>query len=558
MIAGSVLRADAGTRSDRPPACIPCVAGPVFDALFAARVFARAGITRPSRPDRIVRALTALHRYGPTLAAGYRGCAARFPHLTAIVDERGTLTFAEIDTRTNALAHGLAGRGLRAGQGVAIMCRNHRGFVEASVACSKLGAHALYLNTAFARPQVSEVVQREAPTMVVYDEEFAPEVIDACDDRAAFVAWAEDGEAPYPTLEQLVEENVATPLDPPDAPGRTVILTSGTTGTPKGANRASPDSLQPAAALLARIPLRAREPTVISAPLFHSWGFAHLFLSTALASTLVLRRRFDPEDTVRAIAQHRATALIVVPVMLQRILELPDDVLAKYDVSALRVIASSGSALPGPLAQRVMDRLGDTLYNLYGSTEVAWAAIATPEDLRAAPGTAGRIPRGTAVQILDGDGRPLPPQQTGRIFVGSELLFDGYTGGEDKARIGALMSTGDVGHFDAAGRLFVDGRDDDMIVSGGENVFPSEVEDLLARVPGVRDVAVVGVADDEFGQRLRAFVVLEPAATLSEQDLKEHVRENLARYKIPRDVVVVDELPRNATGKVLKRTLARD
>jgi fatty-acyl-CoA synthase len=511
----------------------------------------------------VVRSLLALERYGPTLAAGYRSCAARYPERTAIVDERGTLTFAEVDARTNSLANGLAARGLRSGERVAIMCRNHRGFVEASVACSKLGAHAIYLNTAFARPQVTEVVKREDPAMIIYDLEFAAEVSDAAAGRkAAFVAWADGGERTagagrLQTLEQLIAGNASTPRKPPENPGRTVILTSGTTGTPKGANRASPDSLQPAAALLERIPLHAREPTLIAAPLFHSWGFAHFFLSTALASTLVLRRRFDPEDTLRAAAEHRATALIVVPVMLQRILELQPDVRARYDVEALRVIASSGSALPGPLAQRVMDTFGDRLYNLYGSTEVAWAAIATPRDLRAAPGTAGRTPRGTAVRILDDQGNERPAGQPGRIFVGSELLFDGYTGGDDKARIGSLMSTGDVGHFDPAGRLFVDGRDDDMIVSGGENVFPGEVEDLLARVPGVKEVAVIGVPDEEFGQRLRGFVVPEDGVTLSEADLKEHVRRNLARYKVPRDIVLVDELPRNATGKVLKRELAR-
>jgi fatty-acyl-CoA synthase len=334
-----------------------------------------------------------------------------------------------------------------------------------------------------------------------------------------------------------------------------VILTSGTTGTPKGANRASPSSLDPAAALLSRIPLHAREPTVIAAPLFHSWGFAHMFLSTALTSTLVLRRRFDPQDTLRAVAQHRATALIVVPVMLQRILELGDRTVRAIDTSTLRVIASSGSALPGPLAQRVMDLLGEKLYNLYGSTEVAWATIATPAELRAAPGTAGRPPRGTVVKILDADSHELAVDRSGRIFVGSELLFDGYTGGGDKVRFGSLMSTGDMGHFDSEGRLFVDGRDDDMIVSGGENVFPGEVEDLLATVPGVREAAVIGVPDEEFGQRLRAFVALEAGASLTERELQDHVRSNLARYKVPREIVFIAELPRNATGKVLKREL---
>ncbi len=534
------------------------MAGRISDAAFAAVTFARAGLARPSRPDRLVRAVVALERYGPTLAGGYRSCAARWPDALGVVDERGTLTFAEIDRRTNALARALSRRGLEAGRSAGIMCRNHRYFVEASIACSKLGADALYLNTASARPQVSEVVQREAPAMLIYDAEFADVVADAREGRPAYVAWHDDPQPPDPTVEQLLEQSLDRPLPPPPAPGRTVILTSGTTGSPKGANRPSPDSLQPAAALLARIPLKARQTTMIAAPLFHSWGFAHFFLSTALGSTLVLSRRFDPEDTLRAVAQHRATALVVVPVMLQRILELPVGVRGRHDVRALSVIAASGSELPGPLAQHVMDAFGETLYNLYGSTEVAWAAIATPHDLRAAPGTAGRTPRGTVVQIIGEHDRPLPPGQTGRIFVGSELLFDGYTGGDDKARLGALMSTGDVGHFDDDGRLFIDGRDDDMIISGGENVFPGEVEDLLQHFSGVREVAVIGVPDPEFGQRLRAFVAPHEGVSLTAEQLKDHVRANLARYKVPRDVMIVSELPRNATGKVIKRALARD
>jgi acyl-CoA synthetase (AMP-forming)/AMP-acid ligase II len=530
--------------------------GAIADSMHVAGTFARAGVLRPSRPDRTLRALVGLHRWGPTLAAGYLGAAARYPGAAAVIDELGTVTFGEMDRRTNSLARGLAGYGVREGDGVAIMCRNHRWFVEASIACSKLGAHAIYLNTAFAAPQVTQVVEREAPAGVIYDEEFAAVVGEAVRGRAGFVAWRDGpGGGSHPSLEELAATRAAGPLPPPSAPGRTVILTSGTTGAPKGANRASPSSLGPAAALLSAIPLHARENTMIAAPLFHSWGFAHMVLSTALSSTLVLRRRFDPQDTLRAVTEHRATALIVVPVMLQRILECSPETLRAHDTSSLRVIAASGSALPGPLAQRVMDTFGDKLYNLYGSTEVAWASIASPQDLRAAPGTAGRPPRGTVVKILDQDSRETPPGHSGRIFVGSEMLFEGYTGGEDKARVGALMSTGDVGHFDAQGRLFVDGRDDDMIVSGGENVFPSEVEDLLAGVSGVTEVAVIGVADEEFGQRLRAYVVLEPGAQLGESDLQQHVRGNLARFKVPREIVFVDELPRNSTGKILKRDL---
>jgi acyl-CoA synthetase (AMP-forming)/AMP-acid ligase II len=222
------------------------------------------------------------------------------------------------------------------------------------------------------------------------------------------------------------------------------------------------------------------------------------------------------------------------------------------------VIAASGSALPGELALKVMERFGDVLYNLYGSTEVAWATIATPEDLHAAPGTAGLPPRGTLIKIVDEQGRPVGPGETGRIFVGNEMLFDGYTGGGNKDMLDGLMSSGDVGHFDEAGRLFIDGRDDEMIVSGGENVFPREVEDLLAKHDDIEEVAVVGVADDQFGQRLKAFVVTRKGASVGEDDLKAYVKKNLARYKVPREVDFLDALPRNSTGKVLKRELVED
>ncbi|HET7177857.1 MAG TPA: AMP-binding protein, partial [Solirubrobacterales bacterium] len=247
--------------------------------------------------------------------------------------------------------------------------------------------------------------------------------------------------------------------------------------------------------------------------------------------------------------------LAAVPVMVQRILRLPEETLVSLDLSSLRVTALSGSALPGELAIEWMDRFGDSIYNLYGSTEVAYATVATPEDLRAAPGTAGRPPRGTVVRIYDDEGREVPRGEVGRIFVGNEMSFEGYTGGGGKEVIDGLLSSGDVGHLDPAGRLFVDGRDDEMIVSGGENVFPREVEDLLADHEAVVDVAVIGVEDEEFGQRLKAFVVIAAESVVSEDDLKGHVKSNLASYKSPREVVFMEELPRNATGKVLKREL---
>jgi acyl-CoA synthetase (AMP-forming)/AMP-acid ligase II len=525
--------------------------------LFTAKTLAGAGVVKPARPDRIVKALKALRGFGPTPAAGYTVSALRFPAETAIIDDLGTVTFAEVHRRSNALAHELRTAGIREGDPVAIMCRNHRGFIDTTVALSKLGANALYLNTAFAGPQITEVAEREQPAAIVYDAEFENLVRDAGQGRRRFIAWHDaDEPSEDPRLEELIARGETSDLAPPSQKGRVVILTSGTTGSPKGAQRRQPESLEPAAALFDMIPLRARENTMLAAPMFHSWGFAHFTLGMALSSTLVLRRKFDPEDTLSAMAQHQTTALVVVPVMLQRILELPPETIERYDLRALRVIAASGSALPGELALLVMDRFGDVLYNLYGSTEVAWATIATPKDLREAPGTAGRPPRGTVVKLLDEEGREVRPGDTGRIFVGNEMAMDGYTGGGGKLVVQGLMSSGDVGHFDEAGRLFVAGRDDEMIVSGGENVFPREVEDLLAAHEAVCEVAVIGVDDDEFGQRLRAFVVAQAGRESSEDELKDHVKANLARYKVPREIVFIDELPRNSTGKVLKRELA--
>ncbi|HWC26150.1 MAG TPA: acyl-CoA synthetase [Solirubrobacteraceae bacterium] len=525
---------------------------------LTARTLIECGMFAPGRPDKLARALKAIRDWGPTTAAGFAAAAIRHPADVAIVDEAGALTFGEVHRRTNALAHAWSDDGIGEGDGVALLCRNHRGFVEATAACSKLGAHALLLNTAFAGPQLAEVCAREQPRAIVYDEEFAALAAAAAAGRRRYVAWSDSRAAPAGAelLESLVERGDPGDVVVPATRGRIVILTSGTTGAPKGARRKQPESLDPIAGLIEKIPLRARERTLIAAPLFHSWGLAHFVLAIGLSSTLVLQRRFDPERTLRAIDEHGVTALVVVPVMLQRILELGPKVVGRYDTGSLRVIAASGSPLPGELATRVMDAFGDVLYNLYGSTEVAWATVATPEDLRAAPGTAGRPPRGTVVRLFDAGGRAVGPGETGRIFVGSELVFEGYTGGGGKPDIDGLLSSGDVGHFDEHGRLFVDGRDDEMIVSGGENVFPREVEDAIATLDGVEEVAAVGVQDAEFGQRLRAFVVLRAGAKVGEQDVKAHVRANLARFKVPRDVVFVDELPRNATGKVLKRELS--
>jgi acyl-CoA synthetase (AMP-forming)/AMP-acid ligase II len=531
----------------------------VAGKLQTVRTLAGAGIIRPQRPDRLLNAAVALIRWGATPAAGYKAAASRYPDDLGLIDESGTLTFREIHERSNALAHALAREGVTPGDNVGIMCRNHRGWVDAYVATNKLGANALFMNTAFSGPQLADVAGRENPVAVIFDEEFTGVLEAASAGRKRYIAWHEpDSERSDTTLDELMEGGDTSDLSPPPDQGKAVILTSGTTGAPKGASRKQPQSLDPVAALLERIPLRARGRAMIAAPLFHAWGFAHFTLAMGLSSTVVLRRKFDPEAALSLTAQHECTSLIVVPVMLQRILELDDEVLRRYDLSRLRAVPVSGSALPGAISERWMDLFGDNLYNLYGSTEVAWATIATPEDLRAAPGTAGKPPRGTVVRLFDDNGNEVGPGETGRIFVANDLAFEGYTGGGNKDAIGGLLSSGDVGHFDAGGRLFIDGRDDDMIVSGGENVFPGEVEELLAGHEAVAEAAVFGVDDEQFGQRLKAVVVKREGKDLSADEVKRYVKENLAGYKAPRDVEFVDELPRTSTGKVLKRELQED
>jgi fatty-acyl-CoA synthase len=527
--------------------------GPVRRALEIVEVLGAAGFLNPGFLASLSKAS---NLFGTTSAAGIHASALRNPNGIALIDDAGQMSWAKLDRATNAIARGLAETGVRAGEGVGLFARNHRGFVMAQAALDKLGANTLLLNTGFAAPQLKEVCARESTRVILYDEEFREVVEGGASEMTRFVTYAQ-GDTPEIHVEQLAATHDGSPVDKPAIQGRVTVLTSGTTGTPKGAQRTiKRQGIDTYVGLFGRMPLRRDMRTLIAAPVFHSWGGFHLLIGATLGSTLCFRRRFDPEDTLAAIQELRPQGLAVVPVMMQRILDLGPEVISRYDTSSLEMVCASGSALPGELALRWMNTFGDNVYNFYGSTEVAQASIAMPDELRSAPGTAGRPPRGVVVKLFDADGKEVEQGQTGRIFVGNENQFEGYTGGGGKEVIQGLMSSGDVGHFDENGLLFVDGRDDDMIISGGENVFPREVEDLLADHTDVLEAAVIGVPDDEFGQRLKAFVVLKEGASADEPVLKEHVKANLARYKVPRDIVVLDELPRNPTGKVLKRLLA--
>ena len=522
---------------------------------------ARAGYFGVEPPGRTLEILRTLRAYGP-FGATPRIAALRHGDRTAICDEAGELTFTELDALAGRLANALVARGLRPGSTVGILCRNHRMPLAVAFAASRAGISAVWLNTAFSAPQLREVAAREGVDLLVHDAEFDPLVAGLVPRYGRLRCLGETVPAgpvdpAVDDLEVVIAAAGTQAAPPPAVPGRIVLLTSGTTGTPKGAPRAEPRSLTIPGALLDRMPMRAREATVVGPPVFHGTGLVLALLTLALGSTLVLRRHFDPAVLLDDVERHRATTICVVPVMLQRILALGDEEFARRDLGSLRVAFCAGAQLPGTVAARATDRLGDVVYNLYGSTEVSVATLATPADLRVAPTSVGRPALGSRVRVLDDGGREVPAGRSGRIFVGTASPFEGYTGGGGKEVVDGLLATGDVGHLDAAGRLHIEGRDDDMIVSGGENVFPQEVEELLLAEPGIADVAVVGVDDAEFGQRLRAFVVVDRGAVVTVAHVREVVRANLAVYKVPRDVAFVDEIPRNPTGKILRRELVR-
>jgi fatty-acyl-CoA synthase len=523
------------------------------DEAYFAALCIRSGLVGPEPPQRLPQLLVGFQRYGLIGGAAVAG-ALRHGDRAVMIDERGELSYKELDERTNALANAWRAQGLNSGEGVAILARNHRGFLEAVFAAAKSGARVVLLNTSFAGPQIREVATREGTDLLVYDEEYS-ETLKGIDDppRGRFRAWAD--EPGDDTLEALIEGgDTSSPPKPAEWP-KITILTSGTTGTPKGAPRSEPRSLSLIGGLLSKVPFRAREVTELCVPMFHALGFMQAIVGVGLGSTLVVRRRFDPEQTLDSLQEHRATAMVMVPVMLSRFLDLGEEKVKQRDLSALRIVFVSGSALGADLAQRATKIIGPVVYNLYGSTEIAYATIATPEDLEKEPSTVGKVVRGSILKLLDEDGKKVPEGDSGRIFVGNISQFEGYTGGGTKDMVEGLMASGDVGHFDPEGRLYIDGRGDEMIVSGGENVFPAEVEELLGAHESIQEAAAIGVEDEKFGQRLKAFVVLREGANLSEDDVKGYVKENLANYKVPREVVFLDELPRNPTGKVLKRDL---
>lgn len=551
----------------------------------------RSGVLGPMGPGAIGGALKGIVQW-KFLPAGLLAIgAARDPYHTAIVDDGGSMNYKELHEQTSVLARALFRTGIRERNRIGVLCRNHRGLVMALCAHGRLGTDIVFFNTGASAEQTRAVLKEQKIDLLFIDEEFLPLLPRDFSECPVIIAW-EHGDTIGLSREQEAELKPAsniqdaidsgdyaerhsewaslhevirtTPTDQsiPAIPrlGRTIILTSGTTGTPKGARRPEPKTYMPASSIMSRIPLKHHRPVFLSAPMFHTWGFAQIQLALALRNTMIMQRKFSPKATLKVIEKNRPYAIAMVPTMLRRLLEVVPE---GFD-SGVKVIATSGEALPPRVIEDTFRKFGDVLYNLYGSTEVSWASIAKPEEMKKYPRTAGKPPMATTLKILDDHGKELPEKEIGRVFVKNDMLFEGYTKpGTDKEVIDGMVATGDLGYYED-GLLFISGRSDDMVVSGGENVYPQETEDIVNQMDEVLESAVRGVEDEEFGQALCAWIVLKDreAASLSKEekeqfisDVKTKVKNKLARHSVPRHFVFLDSLPRNAVGKIVPRHL---
>lgn len=518
-----------------------------------ARGATRSRLVRPTRPLTALRIVGDVRRWGTSPAIGFSLGAARCPDSVAVIDLddelRPETTFAEIDHRCEVLAVALQDRGIGPGGRVGLLGRNSRSFLESLIAVSRTGADVVYLNTATEANTLEQLVANLRIELLIHDSEFTPRV------PKTIPRLLTDEKSGVPLLATIPAKRYL-PAQP--SYGQHIILTSGTSsGKPRGAGRSGAD-FDSGAAVLDTFPLTMNSTVLLAAPLFHAWGWMHHRLGTLLDCTQVVMRRPDPERILASLAATDAQMLVTVPVLLRRLVELPTRVKRRYRLDSLRCVAVSGSALPGSLATEFMDDFGDVLYNLYGSTEAAFATCATPTDLRINPESAGRPLAGVHVEILDRRGRRLGRETDGRVFVGSRATFGGYTDGGDRPRVRGMVFTGDIGRLDMQGRLTIVGRADDVIVTGGENVHPAEVEEVLALHPDVADVAVTGAPDPVYGSVLVAHIVPRDPKTFDTAAVLDWSRSRLGPHHRPRSVIIHESLPRNPTGKVLRRVLAGD
>jgi len=529
---------------------------------------------RPARLAELVRGALKLP-FGPHLAVMFH--AAAHPDKEAIVeygaDGVHRMTWAQLDATINRLANALDARGVAGGSRVALMLPNGREYLIAQQALAKLGATAVQIGYRLKAAEIAYILANAEPKATLVHTDYLTVMTDA---RARAAA---DGVAGGPMIVVGAPRH-GPPLPPevadweralaevgPDVPARrrggeaggVIVYTSGTTGKSKGAHRSWRSiGLDSVADMVLQVGVRADDRHLVVCPLYHSAAPAFVAMILALGATVVLMNHFEPAGALDIIARERVTCTLMVPTMIVRIANLPDEETTRHDTRSLRWVMSAAAPLSTEAARRFMARFGPVLWNFYGATETGLVTLAGPGDHLTRPGTIGRALRGNEIRLLDDAGHDVPDGQVGELYARNAMLISGYHNNAEATRASlrdGMFSVGDLARRDADGYYYLESRKHDMVISGGVNIYPREIEDHLLGHPAILDAAVIGVPDPEWGETLHAFIVRRDGQALSEADVIAYCRDGLADYKRPRKVSFVAELPRNPTGKVLKREL---
>ncbi|WP_437522851.1 AMP-binding protein [Sorangium sp. So ce726] len=475
-------------------------------------------------------------------------------------------SFFALNEAIDRLGYALDRRGIAPGVTVLLALKNRPEFLMCQVALARVGASVVTASWRSTPAELAYLAGHSGARLLLFDADIAGVIREAAPllegiPPEEMIAIGERAPG-FSHLDDLLAERAAERGASPDRSERAAVVmyTSGTTGKPKGAVRGFGGGIVlPALGAIGATPMRAGDVHLAVCPLYHLTALGFVNLSLIAGATIVILPEFQPELFLEAIQRYRVTTTAVVPTMLHRVLELGEARLRAYDTSSLTAIFVGGAPLAPALAAEVMAAFGDRLFNFYGATETGIVTIAGPEDLRASPGTIGRPVAGIELLLAREDGTPCQDGEVGELYVRSSLLVSGYhrdPGATRESTRDGYFSVGDLARRDARGCYHLEGRKRELIISGGVNVYPAEVESVLHDHPAVAEAAVVGVPDRAFGERVRAVVALRPGAVASEGDIRAHCRARLAGPKVPREVVFVDALPRNPTGKVMKRELA--
>ena len=486
--------------------------------------------------------------------------AAKHPDRPALIEGARALSWEEFFRTRNRLAHALAALGVGAGQHAIVYAHNSLENLISIAAVRALGAVGVPMNHRLTAEEVAYILDNSDATAVFVDDAFVP-MAERVRHAARVQHWITLGAERRPWAAALADLLTRGSDAPPAATpmGGSMVYTAGTTGKPKGALRRTIDPSSVLPRLAALNCLDPEQVHLVAGPLYHSAPGGFALYAQMVGGTIVVMRKFDPEEALRLIERHRCTTTFMAPTLVKRIVDLPAEVRARYDVSSMRSLVIAAAPCPMRVKEQALALFGPVLYEFYGSTELGVNTVLRPEDVLRKPGSCGAAAPGVQLAILDDDGRPVAPGTPGELFVRRyEGVFDEYwrnPAATAQTARGEWMSVGDVAWMDDEGFVYVCDRKRDMIISGGVNIYPAEIEDALHRHPAVEDAAVFGVPDAEWGERVHAAVQLRPGHRVTERELMEFCRSHVADYKTPREVSFHEDFPRDSAGKLVKRLL---